>query len=74
MPLKYLFGYPVAIKIAGGIHGILFIMFIYQLMEARKSVPFPAKETIAFFIASLVPFGSFYTDRLCIQKQKIYNT
>jgi integral membrane protein len=64
MPLKYIMGYPVATKIAGMIHGILFIIFVYQLLEARSEEGFGKKETLWYFILSLVPFGSFYTDRL----------
>ena len=64
MPLKYIMGYPVATKIAGMIHGILFILFIYQLLEAKGEEEFGKKETPWYFILSLVPFGSFYTDKM----------
>lgn len=65
MPLKYFFGFPIATKIVGMIHGGLFIWFVYQLIESKGEVPFSIKETIKFFILSLIPFGSFYTSRLC---------
>ena len=64
MPLKYIMGFPVATKIAGMIHGILFIMFVYQLFEAKGEEGFSKKETLWYFILSLVPFGSFYTDKI----------
>jgi len=64
MPLKYIMGYPIATKIAGMTHGILFMMFIYQLLEAKSEESFGKKETLWYFILSLVPFGSFYTDKL----------
>ncbi len=69
MPLKYIFGYAIATKVFGMVHGVLFIAFVYQLVVAAKSVPFTKKETLLYFIASLIPFGSFYTDRLCAQKE-----
>lgn len=69
MPLKYMMGYPVATKVIGMIHGALFIAFIYQLIEATKNVPFSKKEAFIFFVASLIPFGSFYTESICIQKE-----
>ena len=69
MPLKYSFGFPIATKIAGMIHGMLFMAFVYQLLEAMKDVPFNKKETLIYFILSLVPFGSFYTDKLCKEKE-----
>ena len=69
MPLKYNFGSPIATKIAGMIHGMLFMAFVYQLLEAMKDVPFNKKEAFYYFILSLVPFGSFYTDKLCKIKE-----
>jgi integral membrane protein len=32
MPLKYMAGIPLATKVVGMIHGILFFAFIYQLI------------------------------------------
>lgn len=69
MPLKYSFGFPVATKIAGMVHGLLFMAFVYQLVESMKEVPFSKKEGLQYFILSLIPFGSFYTDKLCKKKE-----
>jgi len=71
MPLKYIAGFPLATKIVGMIHGILFILFIYQLLTASSAVPFSKKETLRFFIASILPFGSFYTEKICNQKHNL---
>ena len=68
MPLKYGFGYPMATKIIGMMHGLLFIAFVYQLLESLREVPFSKKEALYYFILSLIPFGSFYTDKLCREK------
>ncbi|MBU1668061.1 DUF3817 domain-containing protein [bacterium] len=68
MPLKYMAGFPLATKIVGMIHGILFILFIYQLLIASSEIPFSKKETFIFFIASILPFGSFYTEKVCSKK------
>ena len=69
MPLKYLAGFPIATKIAGMLHGVLFIAFIYQLVIATEETPFTKKEAFIFFLASIIPFGSFYTDRICQAKE-----
>jgi len=69
MPLKYSFGFPIATKVMGMIHGLLFMMFVYQLIESMKEVPFNKKEALYYFILSLIPFGSFYTDKLCKEKE-----
>ena len=68
MPLKYLAGMPMANKIVGMSHGLLFMLFIYRLIEATTATPLTKKEASLFFIASLIPFGSFYTEKICRQK------
>ncbi len=68
MPMKYSFGIPVATKIVGMLHGVLVFAFIYQIIEAKKEVGFTMKETALYSILSLIPFGSFYTDKLLAKK------
>jgi integral membrane protein len=68
MPLKYSFGYPMATKVVGMLHGLLVFAFIYQIIEAKKEAGFTWKETTQYFILSLIPFGSFYTDKLLAKK------
>jgi len=68
MPLKYSFGFPVATKIVGMIHGLLVFVFLYQVLEAQKEVGFTWKETGIYTLLSLIPFGSFYTDKLLARK------
>jgi len=63
MPMKYLAGIAVAVKIAGMIHGILFIAFCMLLVQAWQDAKWPFKENIIFFIASLIPFGTFFTKK-----------
>lgn len=63
MPLKYMFGYPIAVKIAGMTHGILFIAFIFLLLSAWKEAKWSMKDNIVFFVASLIPFGTFFTKK-----------
>ena len=36
MPLKYLAGYPLAVRIAGSIHGALFLLFLVALYRAAR--------------------------------------
>ena len=68
MPMKYSFGYPIATKVVGMIHGLLVFAFIYQIIEAKKEDGFMLKETALYSILSLIPFGSFYTDKLLARK------
>ncbi len=68
MPLKYSFGYPMATKIVGMLHGVLVFAFIYQIIEAKKEAGFTLKEAALYSVLSLIPFGSFYTDKLLAKK------
>ena len=71
MPMKYSFGYPMATKVVGMLHGLLVFAFIYQIIEAKKEAGFTLKETALYSILSLIPFGSFYTDKLLARKMTI---
>jgi len=64
MPLKYFGNLAVATKIMGSIHGFLFVVFCYQLYKIYKRSFISSREAILYFVLSLVPFGSFYTERL----------
>ena len=68
MPMKYYFGYPIATKIVGMAHGLLVFIFIYQLIEAKNEANLTLKESALYFVLSLIPFGSFYTDKLLAKK------
>jgi len=63
MPLKYLLGLAIAVKIVGMIHGILFIIFCLLLVLAWEEAKWSFKESLVFFIASLIPFGTFFTKK-----------
>jgi len=61
MPMKYMLGFPIAVKIAGMTHGVLFIIFCLLLVQAANEAKWPFKSSVIFFIASLLPFGTFAT-------------
>ena len=57
MPLKYLAGIPLAVKIAGMTHGILFILFIIALIMAYKKYSWNNSLTFKLFVYSIITFG-----------------
>jgi len=63
MPLKYFAGLPLAVKIAGWIHGLLFMTFGVCLLVAHGERRWPMHWTAMVFIAGLLPFGPFVIDR-----------
>ena len=63
MPLKYFAGKPMAVTITGSIHGGLFVLFCWALLDAKLEHKWSVKKALKPFIASLLPFGPFVIDR-----------
>ena len=63
MPLKYLAGLPLAVRIVGSLHGLLFILFLIALYRAARQQTWPISRTLLAFLSSIVPFGTFVFDR-----------
>ena len=62
MPLKYLAGLALAVRIAGSIHGALFIWFVVALYRAARNRDWPRRRSVTAFVASILPFGTFVFD------------
>jgi len=62
MPLKYFAGMPLAVTIAGWIHGLLFLAFGMCLLVAHGERHWPMRWTATIFVAALLPFGPFVID------------
>lgn len=62
MPLKYAAGMPLAVRIVGSVHGLLFITFIIALYRVFVARNWPLRRAIRGFLFSLAPFGAFVFD------------
>jgi integral membrane protein len=63
MPLKYYFNAPLPNKIVGTIHGSLFLLYIVLLAIVTYQKKWSFVKISLAFIASLIPFGTFYADK-----------
>ncbi len=63
MPLKYVWGDPSFVRAVGMTHGVLFILLITLLLQTFMEERIDKKEAITIFIASFLPFGTFFTDK-----------
>ena len=63
MPMKYYFDMPAAVKITGMAHGVLFVAYCLLLAVCMKKFTWTLKFGVYLFIATLIPFGTFVTDR-----------
>lgn len=63
MPLKYAYEMPMAVKITGMAHGVLFVAYCMVLALCMKKFRWKLGFGVYLFIATLIPFGTFVTDR-----------
>ena len=63
MPLKYFLNEPMAVKIVGWLHGILFMLFISLAWNYKNEHDKNLKWLALAFAAALVPIGTFLFDR-----------
>ena len=63
MPMKYLLDMPLAVKIVGMAHGVLFLAYCLLLAICMKNFKWKFGFGLYLFIATLIPFGTFVTDR-----------
>lgn len=62
MPLKYMMDMPMAVRIVGTAHGILFVAFCYVLLQTMISRGWSIMKAAGVFAAAVVPFGPFLID------------
>ncbi len=64
MPLKYLADMPLAVRIAGSIHGFLFVAFVFIILILLYKKLISIENAIYAFLLSLIPFGTFFLRKL----------
>jgi integral membrane protein len=62
MPLKYFYGMPLAVSIAGSLHGALFVGLVIMNTIAVQRVPIGPKLCVAGVMGAVIPFGPFVVD------------
>jgi integral membrane protein len=62
MPLKYFAGLPAAVKTAGWIHGLLFMLYLFAVAEVTIRRRISLALAFGAVAASLIPFGTFALD------------
>ena len=68
MVLKYKFAIPQPNYIVGLAHGILFILYIFLLLQVSFLFRWSIVKMFMAFLASLIPFGTFYADKVLFRK------
>jgi integral membrane protein len=70
MPLKYMFGMPLAVKYVGWAHGLLFILYIMAVVAAIRAMNWGFKGVALALVASLLPAGTFVLDKSLRQREQ----
>ena len=63
MPLKYLLGYPLAVRIIGSLHGILFLGYALAALSLAQEDRWGWDKLARCFVASCLPFGTLWFER-----------
>jgi len=74
MPLKYMAGEPMPVKIVGWIHGLLFIAFLIQLYRVQSAYRWPLKKTVLGILAAFLPFGTWIFDAQLKKQEQALTT
>ncbi len=67
MPLKYWAGILEPNKVVGYAHGVLFILYGVLALVFCWERKWSIKRFLILFVASLLPFGTFYADKKYLQ-------
>ncbi len=63
MPLKYYFDLPMAVKIVGWAHGVLFIAYVVIVFLSIRLMKWNLMGLGVALVASLIPLGTFFLDK-----------
>jgi integral membrane protein len=64
MPLKYMADMPLAVRIAGSVHGALFVAFMITIILMLRKKLLTTENASYAFLLSLIPFGTFFLKKL----------
>ena len=63
MILKYKFSMPLPNYIVGMAHGVLFVLYIFLVLQVALLHHWKILKVFWAFLAAFIPFGTFYADK-----------
>lgn len=64
MPLKYMAGMLLPVRIIGMLHGLLFVLYTLFLFQAAIAYKWSVLKTLFAFLLSFIPLGTFFLETL----------
>ena len=71
MPMKYFMGMPEVVRVAGSIHGALFVLYVGLLAILHVRQRWSFMFSLYALIASVIPFGTFVLDKHIREKELV---
>ena len=62
MPLKYVWGEPLAVRYVGMAHGVLFVLYLLAMVPVALDQRWSLKTVVLGVLASILPAGPFVFD------------
>lgn len=63
MPLKYFYHWPLAVRVGGGMHGLLFLLFLSSVYRCATELNWPARRALLACGAAVLPGGTWLLNR-----------
>ncbi|MBB5018975.1 integral membrane protein [Chitinivorax tropicus] len=60
VPLKHVFGWPLGSQILGPVHGLVFLVYLWGVMQVMAGGGWRWVEMVRLFMIALIPFGGFF--------------
>ncbi len=69
MPLKYIWGEPLAVRILGSLHGGLFVLYIMAALVLAEKLEWSLKTLFYACLAAVLPLGTIVFDRKFLRQK-----
>lgn len=74
MPLKYFASMPEAVLYTGWAHGVLFVLYLFALLNAWIAQKWSFLFAVWAFVASLIPFAAFVLEKQLAKMERLKNS
>jgi integral membrane protein len=69
MPAKYYAGFPLAVSIAGWLHGVLFVVYTVVVAKTAQQQSWSTRRYYLAMLAGIAPFGFLFSSKLIGEKR-----
>ncbi|MEO1050754.1 MAG: DUF3817 domain-containing protein [Bacteroidota bacterium] len=70
VPLRLIFEITEVSKVMGLIHGLLFVVYVFQTIQIKIDRGWSLKSMFTLLVAAFIPFGTFYFVPKILRKYK----